>query len=52
MSHHGGGGLGISSYVRLYPQEDFVLAILSNLTNAPVQGEVATKIVEAFLAEK
>ncbi len=30
MYHHGGGGLGISSYVRLYPQEDFVLAILSN----------------------
>lgn len=50
--HHGGGGLGISSYVRLYPQEDVVLAILSNLTNAPVNGEVATKIVEAFLADK
>lgn len=49
MYHHGGGGLGISSYVRLYPQEDFVLAILSNLTNAPVSGEVATKIAEAFL---
>ncbi|MGH7595235.1 MAG: serine hydrolase domain-containing protein [bacterium] len=50
--HHGGGGLGISSYLRLYPQKDFVLAILSNLTNAPVNGEVATTIAEAFLAAK
>ncbi len=52
MYHHGGGGLGISSYLCLYPQEDFVLAILSNLTGAPVNDEVATKIVEAFLAVK
>ncbi|MGH7453706.1 MAG: serine hydrolase domain-containing protein [bacterium] len=52
MYHHGGGGLGISSYLRLYTQEDFVLAILSNLTNAPVNGEVATTIAEAFLSAK
>jgi len=49
---HGGGGPGISSYVRLYPQEDCVLAILSNLTNAPVNGEATTIIAEAFLRMK
>lgn len=49
MYHHAGGGLGISSYLRLYPQEECVLALLSNLTGAPVGGEVATKIAEAFL---
>ena len=49
---HGGGGPGISSYIRLYPQEDCVLAILSNLTNAPVNGEVAPIVAEAFLQTK
>ncbi len=49
---HGGGGPGISSYIRLYPQEDCVLAILSNLTNAPVNGDIAPIMAEAFLQTK
>lgn len=49
---HGGGGPGISSYIRLYPQEDCALVILSNLTNAPVNGETAPAIAAAFLNAK
>lgn len=47
---HGGGGIGMAANLRLYPQEDFVVAILANLTGTPVDGKVTAKIAEAFLA--
>ncbi|KAA0226056.1 class A beta-lactamase-related serine hydrolase [candidate division KSB1 bacterium] len=46
---HGGGGPGMAAHVRLYPQENSVIAILSNLTGAPVDGKVAEKVSAAFL---
>ncbi len=49
---HGGGGPGMAAHLRLYPQENFVVAILSNLTGAPVDGKVAEKVSEAFLNSK
>lgn len=49
---HGGGGIGMAAYLGLYPQEDLAIAILANLTGAPVDDEAATKIAEAFLNAK
>lgn len=44
-----GGGPGISSVLILYPKEKLVVAILSNLTGAPVGGEAADVIADSFL---
>lgn len=46
---HGGGGPGMAAHIRLYPQENVVVAILSNLTGAPVDGKVAEQVSAAFL---
>lgn len=43
-----GGGLGISSYVRIVVGDRFALAILSNLTGARVGGALADEIESAF----
>ncbi len=44
-----GGGPGISSVIILYPKENLVVAILSNLRGAPVDGEAADVIADSFL---
>jgi CubicO group peptidase (beta-lactamase class C family) len=44
-----GGGPGISSVIILYPKENLVVAILSNLRGAPVGGEAADAIADSFL---
>lgn len=44
-----GGGPGISSVIILYPKENLAVAILSNLRGAPVGGEAADAIADAFL---
>jgi serine beta-lactamase-like protein LACTB, mitochondrial len=44
-----GGGPGISSALILYRKENLVIAILSNLTGAPVDGDVADIIADSFL---
>lgn len=44
-----GGGPGISSVLIIYPKENLVVVILSNLTGAPVGGEAADVIADAFL---
>jgi CubicO group peptidase (beta-lactamase class C family) len=43
-----GGGLGISSWIVLYPDERLVVAVLTNKTGAP-SGTVAARVAEAFL---
>jgi serine beta-lactamase-like protein LACTB, mitochondrial len=47
-----GGGPGISSILILYPKENLVVAILSNLTGAPVGGDAADIIADAFLLSR
>jgi CubicO group peptidase (beta-lactamase class C family) len=44
-----GGGAGVSSVLMLFPDQDFVVAIMSNLTWAPVAGDMLQGIVDAFL---
>jgi CubicO group peptidase (beta-lactamase class C family) len=47
-----GGGPGISSYLAVYPSQDMVVAILSNLSRAPVSGRLFKQISDAFLAAR
>jgi CubicO group peptidase (beta-lactamase class C family) len=47
--HQPGGGIGISCWLFLYPEEKLVIAVMSNLSTAPVGGPVYTEIEAAFL---
>lgn len=42
-----GGGPGIASWLAIYPDDDLVVAILSNATGAPL-GEVVREVAAAF----
>lgn len=44
-----GGGEGVAGILVLHPEDDLVVAILSNQTGAPVGGRTAEAIAEAFL---
>lgn len=50
--HQPGGGPGISCWLVLYPEQKLVIAILSNLTGAPVGGRVMRTTVAEFLAAR
>jgi serine beta-lactamase-like protein LACTB len=50
--HQPGGGPGISCWVYLYPDERVTVAVLSNLTGAPVGGPTAQAIADAFIAAR
>ena len=50
LLHLPGGGLGISSWLFIYPDADVVIALLSNVNTAPVGGRVARRITDAFIA--
>lgn len=47
--HHPGGGIGISCWVALDRETGLAVAVLSNLTGAPVGGRTFDSILEAFL---
>ena len=47
--HLPGGGLGISSWLFVYPESDIVIALLSNVNTAPVGGRAYRRIAEAFI---
>jgi len=47
-----GGGPGIRCYLALYPECEVVIAILTNLSRAPVRGELWETVAGAFLEEQ
>jgi CubicO group peptidase (beta-lactamase class C family) len=50
--HQPGGGPGISCWLVLYPDEQLVVAILSNQTGAPVGGKALDAIADAFIGRE
>ena len=48
--HIPGGGIGISSWLFIHPDDRLVIAILANLPTAPVGGRTHRVIADAFLA--
>ena len=44
-----GGGPGIAGWLAIYPDDDLVVAILSNATGAPLGGEVRRAVAAGFL---
>jgi CubicO group peptidase (beta-lactamase class C family) len=48
LIHLPGGGIGISSWLLILPERDFVLAAVGNVSTAPVGGDAADEIIEAF----
>lgn len=49
LVQHGGGSVGGTSMLMLYPESKVVVAVLSNLTNAPYRRPDVEKMAEAFL---
>jgi serine beta-lactamase-like protein LACTB len=47
-----GGGPGIRGYLALYPECEVVIAMLTNLSRAPVRGELWETVAGAFLEEQ
>lgn len=47
--HQPGGGIGISSWLYLYPREQLAIGLLSNLTGAPVGGATHRQVADPFL---
>jgi serine beta-lactamase-like protein LACTB len=47
--HLPGGGLGISSWLFIYPDRHVVFALLSNVNTAPVGGRAYRRIADAFM---
>ncbi len=47
-----GGGPGIRAYLAFYPECDLVVAMLTNLSRAPVRGELWETVAGAFLEEQ
>jgi CubicO group peptidase (beta-lactamase class C family) len=50
--HQPGGGPGISSWLLLYPDENVVIAILSNQTGAPVGDKALDTIADSFIERR
>ncbi len=48
MIHLPGGGIGISSWLFILSDRDLVVAIVGNVSTAPVGGDAADEIIEAF----
>lgn len=46
--HLPGGGIGISSWLFIHPEEQLVIALLANVNTAPVGGHAYRWILEAF----
>jgi serine beta-lactamase-like protein LACTB len=46
---HGGGSVGGTTMFEVYPQENSVIAIVGNMTQAPTGGALPGLIMEAFL---
>jgi serine beta-lactamase-like protein LACTB len=46
---HGGGSIGGTSFLAIYPEAGLVLAITTNMTDAPLGG-LPQQIAAAFLA--
>ena len=47
--HQPGGGIGISSWLFLYPREQLAIALLANLPTAPVGGATHQQLADGFL---
>lgn len=50
LLHQPGGGIGISAWLFVYPDDDLVVALLSNVSTAPVGGATRKAITDAFFA--
>ncbi len=48
--HYPGGGPGISCWIVLIPEAEMAVAILTNLTAAPVGGRALNTVLDSFLA--
>ena len=51
MIHLPGGGIGISTWIFIHPEDELVIAILANLPTAPVGGATHRTIANAFLGK-
>jgi CubicO group peptidase (beta-lactamase class C family) len=49
LLHQPGGGIGISAWLFVYPEQDLVVALLSNVNTAPVGGRARREITQACL---
>jgi CubicO group peptidase (beta-lactamase class C family) len=47
--HHTGGSVGGTAMLLVYPEEKIVVAVLANLSNAPIRGPDFRRIAEAFM---
>jgi CubicO group peptidase (beta-lactamase class C family) len=47
-----GGGPGIRGYLAIYPERELVIAVLTNLSQAPVRGPMWSTVAGAFLEEQ
>ena len=50
--HIPGGGIGISSWLFIYPERDMVVALLANVNTAPVGGQAQRRIAAAFASAR
>lgn len=50
LLHQPGGGIGISAWLFVYPDDDLVVALLSNVPTGPVGGATRRAITDAFFA--
>jgi len=50
--HIPGGGIGISSWLFIYPERDMVIALLANVNTAPVGGQAQRRIAAAFASAR
>jgi CubicO group peptidase (beta-lactamase class C family) len=50
LLHQPGGGIGISAWLFVFPDDDLVVALLSNVPTGPVGGATRRAITEAFFA--
>lgn len=46
IAHHGGSAMGSRAFLLTYPEEDLAVAVLANLTFAPIGGAETTRIAE------
>jgi CubicO group peptidase (beta-lactamase class C family) len=50
LLHQPGGGIGISTWIFIYPKQDLVMALLSNLPTGPMGGRTRREVAKHFLA--
>ncbi len=50
LLHQPGGGIGISAWLFVFPDDDLVVALLANVATAPVGGATRQAITDAFFA--